>query len=87
MRPVSIAWGGLFALVLTGTAAAAPLNPQPLPPGRHALNPQPLPPGRQATPMVFVVCANPKHGKAQAAGAHGRTGAGKAHGACASGRR
>ena len=95
MRPVSIALGGVFALVLTGAVAAAPLNPQPLPPGRHALNPQPLPPGSQAQNRqvqggyVLTVCASRKAGgpNGHAAASHGSGGgAGKAASSCASGK-
>ena len=94
MRPVSIALGGVFALILTGAAAAAPLNPQPLPPGRHALNPQPLPPGRQAGAQTFfVACASREHaplarkpGGAQAQTPVHGGGAGRGQTACASGK-
>jgi hypothetical protein len=97
MRPVSIALGGVFALALTGAAVAEPLNPQPLPPGRHALNPQPLPPGRQAgAAYVLTACASRKHAPMarKAGGSQGQTvaasqgsgGGGKVQTACASGK-
>jgi hypothetical protein len=99
MQPVSIALGGVFALVLTGAAAAEPLNPQPLPPGRHALNSQPLPPGRQAGAAYLLTteCASGKHAPTarKAGGTQGQPaaasyasggGAGKVQTACASGK-
>jgi hypothetical protein len=101
MRPVSIALGGVFALVLTGASAAAPLNPQPLPPGRNALNPQPLPPGSQAQNRpaqggyLLTVCASRPHshmaGKSggeagHAAGASHGAGGSKASTGCGSGK-
>lgn len=89
MRPVSIALGGVFALILTDAALAAPLNPQPLPPGRHA-NAQQPPPGRQPAPTYFVACVSRKpgaeHGQTAAAPRGPRGGAGKVQTACASGR-
>ena len=93
MRPVSIALGGVFALVLTGATLAAPSNS---PQGGHPLNPQPLPPGSQAqdrpaqTAYVLTVCASRKAAggaKGHAAAApQGAAGTGKASAACASGR-
>jgi hypothetical protein len=95
MRPVSIALGGVFALVLTGAALAGPLNPQPLPPGGHALNPQPLPPGSQAQQRqtqgayVLTVCASRPHTAHKPGGAasHGSGGgASRAATGCGSGK-
>jgi hypothetical protein len=98
MRPVSIALGGVFALIVAGAAVAEPLNPQPLPAGAHALNPQPLPPGRQAgAAYVLTACASGKHapmdrmaGGSQSqtvAASHGSGGGpGKVQTACASGK-
>jgi hypothetical protein len=96
MRPVSIALGGVLALVLIGAAAAEPLNPQPLPPGAHALNPQPLPPGSQAQQRqtqgayVLTVCASRPHprkaGGEQGHAAASSHGSGKAATGCGSGK-
>jgi len=91
MRPVSIALGGVLALVLTGAAVAEPLNPQPLPPGRQA-------PGRQTEGAAYLLtCTGGQHAHMSqkagaapghaAAAAHGSGGgAGKVQTACASGR-
>lgn len=85
MRPVSIALGGVFALILTDAAAAAPLKPQ-----------TPPPQGRQpAGQTYFVVCASRKPAPLvhKVGGAQGQTasrnagaGAGRGQTACPPGR-
>ena len=81
MRPVSIALGGVFALILTDAAAAAPLKPQtPLPQSRQ--------PGGQT---YFVACASRKPApmvhtvggaKGQPASRNAGAGAGRGQTAC-----